>query len=152
MKKTSDVLNLFDTDPEFVRKIALEYIDLGDFRAIEARMNIELGTLEHIFYEHPVYEEKFDAMLDKQAQKKLQRESRHKIFNLIQSLTDLIDADKGDGGSSQEKLRAAQILAQILQKAMNVGKQATDGEDDMEKLWKDLERERKTKPSSKDML
>jgi hypothetical protein len=145
MKKTSDVLNSFDKDSDFMRQIALEYIDLGNFRAIEARMGIELGTLEHIFFEFPRYEEKFDEELEKQASKKLQRESRHRIFKLLKSLDDLIELDKSDGKNAGEQLRAVQILAQILQKAINIGKVDKGAEDDMEKLWKDLERERKAK-------
>ncbi len=149
MKKTSDVLLAFESDPDFVRQVALEYIEFGDFRVMESRMNIELGTLELVFYEYPECEEKFDAELERQSQKKLKRESRFRIFKLLRSLDELIAVGREEGGNSQEQLRAAQILAQILQKAINLGKEQQVEEDEMEKLWKSLERERKSK-SDKD--
>ena len=153
MLNTKDIVELFDNDPHFVRKLALEYIDFGSFNIIEARMGIEANTLEPLFYEQPEYADRFDDILGTQADKKLRRESQHKIFKFIDDLNTIIEDESGTTGS-QDRLRAATVLSQILQKSIHHktdGKRQAD-KDELDKLYEEIQNESQTPDtSSKDM-
>jgi len=147
MLKTADIINKFETDVAFIRRTALEYIKAGDFELVERRIGIEQDTLERLFYDNAKISDLFDAELDKQTRKKLNRESKHKIFKLIGGLQDIMDESgaESEGSGAMEKLRAATILSGLLTKFISTGDDKTEDKDEIDRIYEELAGERKAK-------
>jgi len=140
------LLELLSNDPQYIRKIAKHYIELGDFKFVELDLGLPANSIEEIFEECPEIADEFEDSLQTLTRKKLQREGSHKIFKIVDSLYKVLennDTPEDGGPSVSDKVRAANTLAKLFDPPKQSKKD--DKEADLDDLLRQLEDDRKKK-------
>jgi len=147
-----EVQRQFDENQDFVRQIALEFLDYGKFKSVEARLNIKPGIIEKLFYEKPRYEKLFDDELSRQAKNRLFREGHVNIFKISRRLISVTNDEKAyeDGGPTiKDVVSDANRLAKLYDSVLKTKGDAK--KDSLDEIWEDVSSERKSKESPPDM-
>jgi len=151
MYTKAEVIELFKS-PDFVRKLALLWIQYGKWPPIEASLGIPQGTIEECFLESAELETIFDKELSVQTTKRVKRDSSHHLFSLMKKLQEIVeDVDDIDedgkivpGTNAIHRMRAATVLIGIYKASIieTAGKKDAGEKDELDKLYEEIVNER----------
>jgi len=112
------LLEAIENDPRLLKKIAILYIAMGSFTAVEHKFGFDTGEIELYFEANPETSDEFDNVLDETVRVKARREGSYKLFKVIDTLYAVLDDDTEytEGGPSiSDKVKAANALAKLLE-------------------------------------
>lgn len=138
-----DLIEKVSLDKGYLKKIAKQYIELGDFKYVELELKLEPGSIDEMFEECPDLAAEFDEQLTVITRSKMRREGSFKIFKIIKALYEVLEdrsAPEDGGPSLTDRVKAANTLAKLLEppKAKK-GDKASDLDDLMRLIESDSE-------------
>jgi hypothetical protein len=142
----------FDEDPNFVRQLALTYIEIGKINVVEAKLGIKPNALVDLFYEQPKYERAFDMALQNEANNKIMREGYVNVFKISRRLLEVISDDNSPedmGPTIKDVVSAANTLTRFYEQILRPKNSAKASA--LDHIWDEVNDEPTTTKGASDM-
>lgn len=136
-------------DEKLIQKAASFYVRHQNLRRFASMMEVTEDDIEEIFVDYPQIEEKFNEKVFEESSKLARRKMRAGVPEAVNKLNELITDGEGDEKYAyQSASTLLNIWTRLDAKRENT---SNDDEDELDKIWQEIEREDRAKESSKDM-
>jgi len=127
-------------DNNFMRKVAQLYLRFGEFLSIEQELDLECGAFAKIMCESPEVWEKIATTIDTEFEEEQRIASKARIRKALNRLSATVDAVEDESTALKAALGILQFDLKLLRQERKV-----EEEDDLDKLWREVTSESKTK-------
>lgn len=145
-KSLEDLKALFQ-DPIELEVLARRYLELREFRKLALENGQEPRAFDRLFAENPDFEDQFLNILSKCSSQVTRRTLLVEIPQTVKAISDIAchaDFDTLSDPGTTAKIKACGIMVQFAAKAGIISPSMVQEEaDDIEKIWKEIEREKK---------
>jgi len=140
----NEFVDAIENDENFLRKIAQLYLRFGDFLSIEAELDLEPGAFAKLMREFPEARRRIAEAIDVEFEEEQRMASKVRIRKALNRLSATVDTADDETSA----LKAALGILQFDLKLLKEGRKEEE-EDDLDKLWREVTSESKTKKDVK---
>lgn len=144
MKYVELVEELEKDNKELLREIARIYLQEGEFHYVEMELELEPRSFMRLLVERPDLRSKLSTAIDDEFSEEQKIASRARIRKALDTLSSTMD----NMDDPTTTMKAALGILNFDMKFLRSGRK-TDEEDDLDKLWKEVTSELKTKKNTK---
>ena len=134
-----------EEDPQFMRSVARSYLVNGDFYLVDVEHELDPGTLEDIIGRRTDLRQQLGELVDTEFHEEQKMASRARVRKALKKLAVTMDAMDDPSTCVKAALGILNFDIKFLKE-----ERKEDEEDDLDKLWKEVTSECKTKKNTKD--